>query len=233
MSEFRGIKPEAFWLLAQNRFHNSKEFYEANKPNIREMVIEPLRSIASLLADDMAGIDPEMTLEPSKMISRIRRDTRFTNDKTLYRENVWISFMRPKTIWSHYPGMWFEAGPGFYSYGIGILDSEPAYMAFFRARVLAESETFLAAVEIAQSCGARAELAAYKKEKITGLPEPLNKLVNAKEFYFIAKSDKIKNLETGEIISELRRAYTAFAPLYDFLVQTADAFHAASTEVIK
>jgi len=233
MSKFKGIVPEAFWLLAQNRFNNSKEFYDANKTKIREMVIEPLRNIASLLADDMVKIDPEMNLEPSKMISRIRRDTRFTNDKTLYRENVWISFMRPKTLWSHYPGMWFEAGPGFYSYGIGILDSEPAFMAFFRARVLAESEKFLTAVASAQSCGARAELAAYKKEKIPGAPEPLKKFVNAREFYFIAKSDKIKNLETGEIIDELRRAYAAFAPLYDFLAQTAAAFNAAATEVMQ
>lgn len=230
MSDFKGITPDAFWLLAQNRFHNSKDFYEANKPKIRETVIEPLRNIALLLADDMAKIDPEMNLEPSKMISRIRRDTRFSRDKTLYRENVWISFMRPKTLWSHYPGMWFEAGPGFYSYGIGILDSEPAYMAFFRASVLARSEAFLAAVESARSCGARAELAAYKKERVTGAPEPLKPFVNAREFYFIAKSDKMSNLETGEIIEELRRAYAAFAPLYDFLAQTAAAFHAA-TEV--
>jgi len=233
MNAYKGIKPDAFWLLAQNRFNNSKEFYEANKQKIRELVIEPLKSIAATLADDMAKIDPEMNLEPAKMISRIRRDTRFTHDKTFYRENVWISFMRPKAILGHYPGMWFEAGPGFYSYGIGILDSEPAYMAFFRKRVMAESEKFLSAVACAQSCGAVPELVSYKKEKIPDAPNSINKFVNAREFYFIAKSDKIKNLESGDIISELHRAYAAFTPLYIFLAQTAAAFKTAATEVIQ
>ena len=29
--EFQGIKPEAFWLLAENRFQDSHSFYEAHR----------------------------------------------------------------------------------------------------------------------------------------------------------------------------------------------------------
>lgn len=32
---YRGITPDALWLLAENRFQNSKEFYESKKPPLR------------------------------------------------------------------------------------------------------------------------------------------------------------------------------------------------------
>ena len=32
---YRGITPDALWLLAENRFQNSKEFYESKNPPLR------------------------------------------------------------------------------------------------------------------------------------------------------------------------------------------------------
>ncbi len=85
MTEFSGIKAEALWLLAQNKFNNSKEFYEENKEKINNWVIYPMRQIAAYLSPYMYNLDSKMNLIPAKMVSRIRRDTRFSKDKTLYR----------------------------------------------------------------------------------------------------------------------------------------------------
>lgn len=56
----------------------------------------PMRQIAASLSDMMLDIDPFMNTIPTKMVSRVRRDTRYTHDKHLYRENMWIMFMQPE-----------------------------------------------------------------------------------------------------------------------------------------
>lgn len=79
-----------------NRFNDSKAFYEENKEKIKANMTVPMRQIAASLSDMMLDIDPFMNTIPTKMVSRVRRDTRYTHDKHLYRENMWIMFMRPK-----------------------------------------------------------------------------------------------------------------------------------------
>lgn len=96
MSDFKGITQDTLFLMQLNRFNDSKAFYEENKEKIKANMTVPMRQIAASLSDMMLDIDPFMNTIPTKMVSRVRRDTRYTHDKHLYRENMWIMFMRPK-----------------------------------------------------------------------------------------------------------------------------------------
>lgn len=96
MSDFKGITQDTLFLMQLNRFNDSKAFYEDNKEKIKANMTVPMRQIAASLSDMMLDIDPFMNTIPTKMVSRVRRDTRYTHDKHLYRENMWIMFMRPK-----------------------------------------------------------------------------------------------------------------------------------------
>ena len=100
---YNGITPEAMWLLAQNKFENSKPFYEEHKEEIKAGVTVPLRQIAGELSPLMYEIDEMMNLDPVRMVSRVRRDTRFSKNKNLYRDNLWIMFQRPKREWQFHP----------------------------------------------------------------------------------------------------------------------------------
>lgn len=55
MDGFSGIRPEAIWLLAENRFHDSREFYEEHKAQLKTQIVEPLRR----LVEDLAPAGPE------------------------------------------------------------------------------------------------------------------------------------------------------------------------------
>lgn len=96
MSDFKGITRDTLFLMQLNRFNDSKAFYEENKEKIKADMTVPMRQIAAAFGDMMLKIDPFMNTVPTKMVSRVRRDTRYTHDKHLYRENMWIMFMRPK-----------------------------------------------------------------------------------------------------------------------------------------
>ena len=46
MRNFKGISGQDFFLLAENRFMNSKSFYEEKKELIKQRVIVPMRALA-------------------------------------------------------------------------------------------------------------------------------------------------------------------------------------------
>ncbi|HZJ77941.1 MAG TPA: DUF2461 domain-containing protein, partial [Clostridia bacterium] len=155
MNKYDFIKSDVFMLLAENRFRNSKDFYEEHKNEIKQKVILPMRQIAGIISQDLIKLDEKMNLNPVKMVSRIRRDTRFSKDKTLYRENVWVMFMRPKNEHNTFPCMWFEIQPGCYSYGIGIYNSKPRFMEYYRDEILKNPDEFLSAVNKAKKVGTK------------------------------------------------------------------------------
>ena len=221
---YDGITSDAFWLLGQNKFNNSKAFYESNKAELNRLAIYPMRQIAQILAEDMIKIDGEMNLIPTQMVSRVRRDTRFSKNKTLYRENVWIRFMRPKAEWPVYPCFWFEIQPQGYFYGVSCFNATPRFMEFYRKALLERTDSFLRAAQSAEAAGAEFYADYYKREKKTDVPESLKKYYNAKSMYFMARSVDFSVLASERIITELKAAYAEFAPMYRFLKEVADDY---------
>ena len=91
---YPGIGAESLFLLAENRFQDSKAFYEENKPTINKTVVQPLKQLVADLSPAMLAVDPLL----GGHVSRVRRDNRFTHDKLMYRENMWISDYYPTRL---------------------------------------------------------------------------------------------------------------------------------------
>ena len=221
--EYNGITADTFMLLAENRFRDSRDFYEAHKEEIKQGAIVPMRQIAGIIGGELLSLDPLMETVPTKMVSRIRRDTRYTHDKHLYRENVWVMFMRPKKQWQQYPCMWLEVFPGSYTYGIGLFGETPALMECFRTYIAQKPDEFRAAVGSALSVGAQVVGEQYKKEK-PGAPEGLETFFKMKRLFITKHSTDISVLEDSRIIDELRESFAAFSPMYRFLLEVSDKY---------
>lgn len=221
---FNGITGEALWLLAQNRFENSKPFYEEHKEEIKNGMIIPMRQIAGELSEMMFEIDDMMNLDPVRMVSRVRRDNRFTNDKHLYRDNLWIMFMRPKHEWETHPCMWFEVRQSCFSYGVGGFSTPPALMNIYRRHLIEREDEFVKAVKSARKIGASFSGEAYKKPK-PGNPSPaVLPYYNVKYMSFKVERTDFDILATQELITELKKAYKALAPMYRFLKEISDEY---------
>ncbi|MCQ2472197.1 MAG: DUF2461 domain-containing protein [Clostridia bacterium] len=221
---FNGISAEAMWLLAQNRFENSKPFYEEHKEEIKKSVIIPMRQIAGELSPLMYEIDDMMNLDPVRMVSRVRRDNRYTHDKHLYRDNLWVMFMRPKKEWETHPCMWFEVRQEFFSYGVGGFYMPPALMAIYRRHLIEREQEFLDAVKSARKIGAAFSGECYKKPK-PGNPSPaVLPYYNVKYLSFMVTRNDFETLTTPKLIEELEEAYKALAPMYKFLKEISDEY---------
>ena len=228
MTTFTGIPSEGLFLLSQNKFEDSKEFYEANKARLKALVFTPLQQIVEDLAGDFTKLDPRMNLLPGRVISRARRDTRFTKEKHLYRDNIWITFTRPKEEPMLWPCMWFEVKPetNEWNAGVCIYGATPAYMQFVRTRMQNDAEAFLAAANEAISAGAEMQSEPFKKERFPDAPENLKPYLNAKSFIFMHTSNDLALLASAKLVDELRRLYTAYGAMYNWLLRAAEDYYA-------
>ena len=221
--KFDGISAEARLLLSENRFRDSKDFYDENKEKIKQSATIPMRQIAAIIGEQLSSVDPLMNTDPVKMVSRVRRDTRFTRDQHLYRENMWVMFMRSKYDWPQYPCMWFEFTPRSYSLGVGLFMQTPSLLEYWRRTIRENTDEFRKAVRSVEKTGAVIDAEQYKKPK-EGCPEGLEKYYNCKSVYWIIYSQNLSELEDETIINKLLDYYSAFVPMYKFMLKVSDAF---------
>ncbi len=224
MSEFKGFVPDGFMLLELNKFNDSRDFYEGVKEDIKKMTITPMRQLCSDLSQELFRIDPKMNLIPTKMVSRIRRDTRYSKNKQLYRSNVWSMFMRDKHQWENFPCMWFEIFPEGYSYGVAMFRFDAAGLAAFRQKLIDKPKQFKKALKGVEVTGAELYIDSFKKDKpdIDRVPDDLRLFYNAKNFGFTYFSSDMTKLIDGSVKEELIYAVRAFEPMYKFLSEITD-----------
>ena len=220
MGEFKGFDRNIFTLLEINKFNDSKPFYESVKEEIKQGAIVPMRQLAADLCDELFAIDEKMNLIPTKMVSRIRRDTRFSKNKDLYRANVWCMFMRDKHLWERQPCMWFEFYPDCYNYGIGTFRTDTLFLETFREYLVTHQDEFREALRVLSLTGATLEIERFKKDKpgIERVYDDLKGFYNCKSFFFIYSSGEMQKLIDGSIKEELIYVLRTFTPLYKFLI---------------
>ena len=224
MDNFKGFDPNGFMLLEMNKFNDSKDFYESVKEDIKKMAITPMRQLCADLSDELFRIDPKMNLIPTKMVSRIRRDTRYSKNKQMYRSNVWCMFMRDKHQWENFPCMWFEFFPDGYSYGVAMFRFDATGLGAFRQKLIEKPDEFRKALTSVEITNAKPFVDSFKKNKpdIDKVADDLKIFYNAKDFGFIYNSGDMSKLIDGSVKEELIYAVRAFEPMYKFLAEITD-----------
>lgn len=220
MYNFKGIKPEIIDLLCLNSFNDSKSFYEEHKEELKQGATVPMRQIMLDLADMMTQIDEKMYTDPIYTVSRIRRDTRRTKNKMMYRENLWIMFRRNKKIYPNAPFFWFEFRPDSYNYGIGFFVQRPAQFDELRKLILKHPKKWLNAVEAAEKAGMSfGSYNVYKNDRVPDAPEKLKKYLNAKDMSFMYTGFDMGRISSPYLIDELKEAFSAAEPMYRFMIE--------------
>ena len=208
--------------MAQNRFENSKSFYEEHKQELKDGFTVPLRQIAMALGSKVYALDDMIVTDPVRMVSRIRRDNRYTKDKSLYRDHLWVMFMRNKHEWMNYPCMWFEVNQDCWGYGVGTYYADAQFLELYRKALLERPKEFLDAVHRAENTGAECLNIYYKKKKSGNPTAEIEPYYNIKSLGYMKIRTDFKTLESEKVIDEVGRAFDEFAGLYLFLKSVAD-----------
>lgn len=216
---FQGFEPEALTFLQEIRQNNSKAWYEAHKPEYQRLLLRPFQDLVADLSGPVLEIDPELITKPAvdKTISRIYRDTRFSKDKLLYRDSIWLSFKRPSIDWKEAPTYFFEVTPQWYRYGMGFYNTPKGFMDKFRELLVGQPETFLNVIEPVQNAKIfTVEGERYKKpSKLESIPE-VREWLQFKNFFFTSHHEIDGRLfETG-LVERLVTGFQNLAPVYHY-----------------
>lgn len=216
---FQGLNEDTYQFFWEIAFNNESSFFEANRERYRKNVYEPLKQLTIELTPVAQEIDSEFNIRPSSVISRIRRDTRYTYDKTMFRDHAWLGFRRPGSMLSESLVVYAEFEREGYGYGMGMYGSNPALMREIRPRILARPQKFLELVnDPAFAARFTVDGESFKRPRFTDAPEGVLPYLNRKGLSFCFSSPNLKRTLSPEIADEIIDGFRLMKPVYRFIM---------------
>jgi len=222
-TEFKGFSNEALIFMAEVRQNNSKVWFEDHRRQYNEYLLNPLQQLTLNLSPLLNSIDPniQISTKAGKTISRIYRDIRFSNDKSLYRDDAWISFKRREVNQVSYPEFYFYFTAVHYEYGMGYYSASKKTMDRFREAIEHDTKEFEQSISFLGDSDNEFEIFGeqYKKMIKNNVIEELQNWFKFKTFAISRKSEIDDVFLSQEIEKKLATAFQKLKPLYCFLLK--------------
>lgn len=214
---FQGYSEDARAFFMALRFNNNREFFQDNREWYLRDVRTPSLALAEALAKGIEAIDPEIDARPHRALSRINRDTRFSRDKSPYRDHVWISFRRPSEDKGKTPGFYAEIEAEGVFFGMGFYAANRPLMNALRRQMRAAPEEIRAIWEaLAGEFALHGET--YKRLAVPEeVPEILRPWYACKSFY-LEKALPFSHAKSAHLAEEIGAGFERLAPLYQYVI---------------
>lgn len=127
-----------FDFLDELTANNNRDWFAANKDRYTDDVQTPGRRLIDAVAGPLRRVAPFLVASSSKSggsMTRIYRDTRFSKDKTPYKNYVGIQFRHDAGKDIHAPGIYVHVATDECFIGAGCWQPEPSVLAKIRARI--------------------------------------------------------------------------------------------------
>lgn len=215
---FKGFNGDLLSFYADIRFNNNKAFMDAHRKEYYQKVRDPFYAFIETLAPVMLSIDGDMEVRPHKCLSRINRDTRFTHDKSPYRDHHWVAFREAARDKNGAPFYWFEIKLESVNWGLGIWNENAALFDALRRRMEARPEEVLSALRPAYEHGFVLDGAFWKRMKPpAGLPAALAPIYPARQLYFEKQGIDPAWIFDETITDRVAADFKALAPVWRLL----------------
>jgi uncharacterized protein (TIGR02453 family) len=212
--------------LKNIRKNNSREWYLNNKSDYHLYLVKPFQYIVGELSSVLLKIDPEIETTPAidKTISRIYRDTRFSSDKSLYRDSMWLTFMKKTKEKADYPAFFFEITPLSYRYGMGFFSASVKTMNSCRDLIMNKENIFLKIIfKINAEKTFIPEGELYKRDRYTGRTKEITKWYNRKNIYLVNNQSNIKNIfDMEKLTKQLKDGFIGLSEMYKFFKEAVN-----------
>ena len=214
-------------FLAENRIMDSRSWYAEHKDEFRRVVFDPLAELVCGLAPTVGGIDPLIVTEPKtdRTISRVYRDTRFSNDKMLYRDEMWISLKRDKRRFPLFPEFFFVIGPYGSCWGCGYYEMKPESLENLRRLILMRDPVFLEAFGASSGLeGVTLWGQKYKRTRYPGQPEEYRDWLDRKSISLVRECRDKDLVFSDRLLPAVAADFLLLEPAYRlFLLAEGEA----------
>ena len=222
---FTGFPEETVRFFLELRLHNEASFFHSHQEEYMEYVRKPFYDFIAAVAPAALSVDPDIEIRPDKCLARIHRDTRFSKDKSPYRDHLWLLLRRAGESRDNAVMYWFELSPDNIEWGLGFWGRNQPAMDALRRRMVAKPKEVLAAFRSAhvpdkdlQAFGDR-----YQRMKPPdGLPLELAALYPMKSLYIQRVEPPLTWCYTADIADIVAKDIVRLKPLYKLLRSAAD-----------
>jgi uncharacterized protein (TIGR02453 family) len=216
---FPGFPGEAITFFRGLARNNNREWFLPRKPLFEEKVKQPMWDLVEAVNAAMKEFAPEYVTDPAKAIYRFYRDTRFSKDKSPYKDHIAASFPRR--------GLACEGAAGYYvsishknvGVGGGVYMTMPQTLLAIRNHI-AEHYDDLRRIVAARSVKSLfGELHGEQLSRVPkGFPKdhPAEDLLRYKQFLLFTELPP-ELATTPELYKEVRKRFRAMAPFLEFL----------------
>jgi uncharacterized protein (TIGR02453 family) len=224
-SRFPGFPPEGLKFFQDLARHNNRDWFQPRKPIFEEHVKQPMLELVEALNGAMKSFAPEYATDPAKAIYRIYRDTRFSKDKTPYKDHIAASFFRGGTGPHKYGGYYVHVSHKEIAVGGGVYMPEPEVLLAIRGHIASNHQDLrkiLAAPAVGRLLG---KLQGDQLSRVPkGFPatHPAADLLRFKSLIlYVNLAPELAT--TPQFFTEVLARFRAMKPFLDFLTAPAGA----------
>jgi len=186
-SVFPGFPAEGLDFFRSLMRNNRREWFQPRKHIFETHLKEPMRNLVIEINREMARFAPEYVTDPDKAIYRIYRDTRFSKDKTPYKDHIAASFHRRSADAHGEAGFYFAVSHKEVAVGGGVYMPAPPTLQAIRRHLADHHAEFR---KLISGRALRELLGDMQGEQLTRVPKgftpdhPAADLVRYKQFLF-------------------------------------------------
>ncbi len=227
---FSGFPEETVRFFLDLRFHNDAAFFNVHREEYERVVRAPFYAFIEAMAPAVKQVADDMEMRPDKCLARIRRDTRFSKDKTPYRDHLWLLFRRGGEARDSAVMYWFELAPERVEWGLGFWGNNRPAMDALRKRMREKPDEVLQALREAGVPGKGLETYGDRYQRMAmpdTLPQELKEIYPLKELYVMRTGVPLKTAYTPELVRLCSEDVLRLKPLYTLFRKAADEGMAA------
>lgn len=215
---FEGFPKEMIEFMLQIRLNNSKEFMAAHRDEYERLMKQPYYRLIEALTPAVQRIDPDMEVRPGKVLSRIFRDTRFSKDKSPYRDHHWLAFRHAGESKETAVMLWFEIRIESMSWGLGYWGENRPAMDIFRRRLISHPDDWLGLIKSLEGTGLEVEGERFRRlPPPVPLSPPLDGYYPMKSLYIVRNDAPYDAIFTSGLAGLIEQDYQRMAPFYRLL----------------
>jgi len=218
-SRFPGFPAEGLQFLRGLARHNNRDWFQPRKMIFEEQVKRPMRELVDALNAELRRFSPEYVTDPDKAIYRIYRDTRFSKDKTPYKDHIAASFHRHGNVPHSDAGYYVAVSHKEVAVGGGVYMPEPEVLLSIREHIAGRHQEFR---KILAARGVKRLLGELQGEQLTRVPKgfpadhPAADLLRFKRFILYVELPP-DLATTPALFPEVLERFRVMKPFLDFL----------------
>ena len=222
---FNGFPEDTIRFFLGLRFHNDAAYFNEHRDEYEAYVKKPFFEFIEAMTPVLETIADDFELRPGKCMARIRRDTRFSKDKTPYRDHLWLMFKRSGEPRDETVMYWFELSPDTVNWGLGFWGmNRPAFNAM-RTMMVQKPSKILDAFQKARIPDDIFSIDGdcYKRMTIPDtVPDVLKPYYPRKELYLCRRGMNLTSAYSKNIVELCGQDYLRLKPIYLLFREFAD-----------